>query len=276
MVSHFGIPPLMPYCSIHSLEQGGGVLFNAYTHFLAQAQYVSSGGLARSATGRTDGVMDRVPVGPPLHDFRRWAPVDPAQAEAGEWRGSDADFKATVLTGIELADGREITGLFHASALVTGRHVGYLALHGTTGTLHLDGEPWFTRLEQFSVADGRWADIAFPADDDPTQSGWNHLVADLVADVLGVGNQSYPTFRDGYLANQLIDQVRETAALGHTPVSPSRWAAATSSERRSTPSLARRFDTCRSAVRWLMNSRAPICRSVRPWQTRPSTSDSRG
>ena len=57
--------------------------------------------------------------------------------------------------------------------------------------------------------------------------------------------------------------------------SPSRWAVATSSVRRAAPSLPSRFETCRSTVRWLMNSRAPISRSLRPSATSPSTSSSR-
>ena len=47
-----------------------------------------------------------------------------------------------------------------------------------------------------------------------------------------------------------------------------RWARAVSSVRREASSLARRLETCRSTVRWLMKSRVPISRSGRPSATR--------
>jgi predicted dehydrogenase len=208
LVYHWGLPPLMPYCWVHRLELGGGVLFNAYTHVLAQAQYVS-GGVARWATGRTDVVIDRVPVGPPLHDFRQWAPLDPDQVAAGEWQHNDADLSATVITGLDLPEGRGIAALFHSSALTSARHPGYLALYGTTGTLHLDGPPWYTELHLLQAGNGGWRDITITPDEDPIQSGWDHLVADLIDDVNGSDRRLYPTFHDGFLANLLIDQVRD-------------------------------------------------------------------
>ena len=217
MVAHLGTPPLLPFCWVHSLELGGGMLANGYTHFLAQAQYVA-GGVARWATGHIDPVVSRVPAGPPLHDFREWAPVDPDLAAGGEWRENDADLADTVITGLELSDGREVPALFHISAFSKARAGGYLAIYGTAGTLHLEGPPWFTQLQHLSTDDGQWADIAFPAVDDPIQSGWNHLVADLVADINGSGEDGYPTFRDGYIANQLIDQVRAASAAANTPI----------------------------------------------------------
>lgn len=79
VVDHFGLPPLMPYAWLHSLAEGGGLLFNAYPHALAQAQFVS-GGRAVWATGLTERVLVRVPVGSPVHDFRTLAPMTEAEA----------------------------------------------------------------------------------------------------------------------------------------------------------------------------------------------------
>jgi hypothetical protein len=180
---------------------------------LAQSQYVT-GGVARWATGHTERVVSEVPVGPPVHDFREWEPIDPAEAAAGEWRGNDADLAATVITGLVLPDGREIPALVRLSAFTGARAPGYLAVYGSTGTLHLEGQPWFNRLQHFITAENQWEDVAIPSVDDPIQSGWNELVAHLVADVKGTKDSDYPTFRDGYAANLLIDQVR--AADGKT------------------------------------------------------------
>ena len=44
---------------------------------------------------------------------------------------------------------------------------------------------------------------------DPAQHGWNRLTAEFLMDVLGTGDPAYPTFRDGYIANQVIGRVRD-------------------------------------------------------------------
>ncbi|HEY5980075.1 MAG TPA: Gfo/Idh/MocA family oxidoreductase [Microlunatus sp.] len=211
VVDHFDFPPLMPYSWLHSLAEGGGMLFNVYPHVLAQAQFVS-GGRAAWAFGLAERVLDRVPVGSPVHDFRAWAPMTEAEAAGAEWRQNDADLAATVITGIELPDGRQVRALFHASAFGAGRHPGYLALYGTEGTLHLLDQPWFSGLQLRRASDDRWEDIPVAAVDDRIQAGWNRLVAEFVADVAGEGGGGYPTFDDGLLANQLIDQVRAAGA----------------------------------------------------------------
>jgi predicted dehydrogenase len=210
VVDHFNFPPLMPYSWLHSLADGGGMLFNVYPHVLAQVQFVSDG-RAVWATGVAERVLDRVPVGSPVHDFRTWAPMTEAEAEDVEWRRNDADLAATVITAIELPGGRQVHALFHASAFGAGRHQGYLALYGTEGTLHLLDQPWFKALQLKRVTDDRWEDIPVAAVEDRIQSGWNRLVADFVADVAGVGGGGYPTFEDGLLVNQLIDQVRRVS-----------------------------------------------------------------
>jgi len=219
-VDHYGMSPLLPYCWVHSLRHGGGLINNAYPHFLAQSQYVT-GGAARWATGHTERVVTRVPVGPAVHDFREWEPLDPEQAAAGEWRENDADMAATAITWLELLDGRQVPALFRASAFTGARAVGYLAVYGTAGTLHLEGSPWFHGLQHLTTRDGQWVDIPIPAVEDPIQAGWDQLVADLVADVDGAAEVDYPTFRDGFLANQLIDQVRAaTAAVDDSIATP--------------------------------------------------------
>lgn len=217
LVAHLGMPPLLPFCWVHSLELGGGMLANGYTHFLAQSQYVT-GGAARWASGHIDRVISRVPAGPPLHDFRDWQPVDPDRGAGGEWREIDADLADTVITGLELSDGREVPALFKISAFSTARAAGYLAVYGTAGTLHLEGPPWFNQLQLLTTDDGQWSDIAFPLVEDQIQSGWTRLVMELVADINGSAQDGYPTFRDGYIANQLIDQVRAASPAATTSI----------------------------------------------------------
>ena len=44
--------------------------------------------------------------------------------------------------------------------------------------------------------------------EDPVQSAWHQFVGEFVADVRGEGYSGYPTFRDGWVANTIIDSVR--------------------------------------------------------------------
>lgn len=216
VVDHFGMSRLLPHSWIHSLSLGGGLLSNAYTHSLAQSQYVT-GGVALWATGRTERVVHQVPAGPPMHDFREWDPIDPAEAAAGAWRENDADLAATVVMGLVLPDAREVPALVRLSAFTAARAPGYLAVYGSTGTLHLEGQPWFSRLQHFIAEGSQWVDVQIPTVEDPIQSGWNQLVAHFAADVNGTNDSDYPTFRDGYAANLLIDQVRAADGVRVAP-----------------------------------------------------------
>ena len=65
------------------------------------------------------------------------------------------------------------------------------------------------------------------------------------------------------------------AGLGRGSVMPSRMATAAASTRPDTSSFDRMFPTWTPTVFWLMNSRSPISRLVRPWATSARTSRSR-
>jgi predicted dehydrogenase len=213
-VGHYGMPRLMSYAWVHSLEQGGGMLMNVLPHFLGQAQYVS-GGAPRWVYGLADSLIDRAPVGSPVHDFRKWSPVDAAAADDLDWRDVDADLRATVIVGLERPDGELIRALWHVSPFASGRNADYLALAGSKGTIHLTGFPWHRKLEHKRNGTDEWIDVPIsPADvtTDPVQQGWNLLTAEFIRDVRGLGDTNYPTFRDGYLANEIMDRVRSSTA----------------------------------------------------------------
>ena len=194
VVDHFGMSPLHPYSGIHSLHHGGGLLFNAYTHSLAQSQYVM-GGVARWATGRTERGVAEVPVGRPVHDFREWDPDRPGRSSCG---GMARERRRPVRDGHHGAGTTEggIPALFRVSASTSAR-VPKPSGHGSTGTLHLEGQPWSKpspALHRRRHQMGRRRD---PHCRRPIQSGWNRLVENLVGDVNGINDSDYPTFRDG-------------------------------------------------------------------------------
>ena len=211
-IGHWGMPRLMGYSWAHSLEQGGGMLMNVLPHFLGQAQYVS-GGVPRWVTGFAEPVIDKAPVGLPVHDFREWSPVDAGTADGVEWKSVDADMRATVIVGLQRADGTDIRAIWHVSPFASSRNADHLALAGSEGTLHLTGFPWHHKLEHKRTGTDDWVDVPIsPADGttDPVQHGWNRLSEEFILDVRGQGDPDYPTFRDGYIANQIMDAVRSS------------------------------------------------------------------
>ena len=209
-IAHFEMPALLTHSWIHRIEEGGGILMNVLPHFLGQVQYVS-GGTPRWATGVADSEIDQAPVGTPLHDFRDLAPIDVEAANGIHWRDVDADMRATAIIGLETPSGVAVRGLWHVSSFTGGRNPGYLALAGGEGTIHLTGFPWHHQLEHRRVGSNEWTEVQISPSKgttDPVQHGWDRLTAEFLMDVRGSGDPDYPTFRDGYLANQVIDQVR--------------------------------------------------------------------
>ena len=188
------------------------MLMNVLPHFRGQAQYVS-GGVPRWVTGFAEPVIDKAPVGLPVHDFREWSPVDAGTADGVEWKSVDADMRATVIVGLQRADGTDIRAIWHVSPFASSRSADHLALAGSEGTLHLTGFPWHHKLEHKRTGTDDWVDVPIsPADGttDPVQHGWNRLSEEFILDVRGQGEPDYPTFRDGYIANQIMDAVRSS------------------------------------------------------------------
>jgi predicted dehydrogenase len=97
--AHLNVPMWrFPYCWVHRLELGGGMLNNLFTHHLAQVLYVTQG-TVHAVAGEARALGDQAPVGPTIHDFRQLFALagtwDPEQAT--EWRTADADMSYTVM-----------------------------------------------------------------------------------------------------------------------------------------------------------------------------------
>src|SRR5688500_9761388 len=92
-----------------------------------------------------------------------------------------------------------------------------LTFFGTEGILRLRGPFWPDgTIEHFAPARGAWVEVttpqavidALPPVEDAGQRNWNLLYREFVADVQGEGYAGYPTFRDGWVAVEVMDIAR--------------------------------------------------------------------
>ena len=216
---HFNLPVQgLPYCWLHRLDQGGGMLNNGFTHKLAQVLYATQGTV--QAAGEARVLADQAAVGPTIHDFRQlfgllgtWNP-----AQATEWRAADADMAYTVNAQIRLADGHCANALFRASLVGSTPQPEYLAFHGEAGSLFMSGSHGADdRIQCLRVGQQAWEEVpiapdilaGLPPTPDLVQRCWNQFFGEFVADVRGEGDTAYPTFCDGYTAATVIDIVRK-------------------------------------------------------------------
>lgn len=214
-IHHFNISPLLPYSWLYELELGGGLLNNLFTHKLGQVLSIT-GSKVTEVAGEARPVLERAPVGEPIHDFRNLGAqmVEPDQTT--QWRTVTADMAYTVMLRIQMPDGHLTSALFACSSRASCRNAGYLAFYGEQGALHLSGPNAPDRIEHFDPTKGEWREVPVstqvrasqPQVDDPVQRDWNQLFREFVAHIQGDQDASYPTFHDGWLHNEIIDIVR--------------------------------------------------------------------
>jgi predicted dehydrogenase len=218
-ISHFNWPALMPFGWPHRLESGGGRLNNNFPHKLAIAQSVL-GGEVLASMGESRNDLKRVPVGPPVHDFRDFAKRAMTADEAAglKWAEVNSDWSYTALVRIgdpakSLEDA--VSATFRHSALRLGRYGDYYAFYGEKGTLHVDGT--FMQGPMYIKTDGpTWEELAVPLaildslpdEVDHTQRNWNQLAREFVADIRGQAHPRYLTFRDGWIYQEVIETIR--------------------------------------------------------------------
>lgn len=215
-IHHFNTSPLSPFSWYFQLGQGGGALYNDFPHFLEQVLYLT-GGTLQAVSGAARQLIDRVPVGAPIHDLRLgFVPLNPRQAEAGEWQSVDADMGYTIMARLQMPDGGVASVLWQASEMASGRHPNSLTFYSSHGALQLTGYFFPETVEHFDSARQYWQEIQIPDEvssllawtEDPVQSAWHQFMREFVADVRGEGRSDHPTFHNGWVANTVIDIVR--------------------------------------------------------------------
>ncbi len=218
-VSHFNLDPLIPFGWSHRLDQGGGRLNNNFTHKLAIVLNVLDGRVTR-VKGDTRNDMPKAPVVSGVHDFRTRRNFIPEQAADPEliWAEADAEWSYTVLAQIEpgLPCAQPVSALFRHSGLQPRFDHDYIAFYGREGAIYIKG--WYAQGPLYlSSRRGEWEQIDMPAAirdslpdiADDTQRNWTQLAREFVADIRGqANNPTYPTFRDGWIYQEIIDAIR--------------------------------------------------------------------
>ena len=103
-IHHFCTSPLLPYSWFHQLDQGGGALYSDFTHFLGQVLFIT-GATVQAVSGEARRLIERAPVGPPIHDLRvGLIPLTPNEVEGAEWQEVDADMGYTVMARLVMPE----------------------------------------------------------------------------------------------------------------------------------------------------------------------------
>jgi predicted dehydrogenase len=218
-ISHYNLPKLMPFGWPHRLDQGGGRLNNNFTHKLSIVQHVV-GGEILAAMGETRNDLKRVPIGEKVHDYREYTKRAFTSEEAAhlDWAEVDSDWSYTVLVRLSerARPANAVSATFHHSALPCGKNKDYVAFYGETGVLHIEGA--YVQGEMFlrTTQDTSWQALAvpdrireaLPPEPDHSQRNWDQLARKFVADIRGGGDNSYQTFRDGWIYQEVIDIAR--------------------------------------------------------------------
>jgi len=206
------LAPLTPWTWYDTLASGGGLLNNAFPHWLGILTTLTGADLS-AAMGESRVLRDKAPIVQGLHDFRDRGKRTPTREEADslEWCACDADNAFTALLSY---------GNVNVSLSVTGSTANWppngWRLHGTVGTLLADGHYSYAISRQRSAKDQREPlpvphrlIDALPTPGDEFQNKWAALAADFVADIQGKPYRPYLTFRDGWRFQLAIEAIRQ-------------------------------------------------------------------
>jgi predicted dehydrogenase len=223
--THFGLARPTVYSWFHDLAQGGGMLNQIFTHALGQVILVTDG-VPKQVTGEAKCQNSKVPIGPPLHDFRQWFSIEPnvEDQDPSQWRTADADTEYALMLRLGLPSGGEVTARFYGSLTSKSQDGEHFILYGTKGTLAITGRGE-KELRHYDFVRDSWTSLPTAASDDDAQRGqggdeqrnWNTVIQRFVADVRGEPSGFYPTFEDGWIAAEIIAAVRAGKAWADVP-----------------------------------------------------------
>ena len=212
---------------MNRLREGGGLLNNRFPHQLAAAHRVV-GGEVLQAMGEARVYRSRMPNVGHLHDYRQRRILRAEELVDVPWEKVDGDDACTVLLrlGAPGADSQDAVIVhIHCSALIRPREERTLTVYGDEGSLHYAGGVHFgirpdtaarPSISRATLQDHEWMDEpvpervfrSLPQIGDDLQRDWAALAREFVADIRGEAHSPYPTFRQGWINQEIIEAVR--------------------------------------------------------------------
>jgi predicted dehydrogenase len=221
---------------MNRLAEGGGLLNNSVPHQLAAAQRVV-GGEVLQAMGEARLYRSRLPNVGHLHDYRQRRGLRAEELADVPWEEVDGDDACTVLLrlGKPGADPRDTVFVhIHCSAVIRPREERTLTIYGDEGSLHYAGGVHFgirpdTAARPFisraTLQGHEWMDELVPERifqrlpqiGDDLQRDWAALACEFVADIRGEPHSPYPTFRQGWINQEIIEAVHGGSGWSDIP-----------------------------------------------------------
>jgi predicted dehydrogenase len=211
---------------INRFAEGGGVLNNRFNHQLAAVQRIV-GGEVLEAMGEAHTNRRRRPDMGRLHDYREWKVLSEDELKGTSWVEVDADDSCTVLLRLGQPGMRPeevVNASIYCSSGIRPREGRTITIYGEEGSLHFnwvadDGksakrvEP---RISRASFSSEEWRDEAIPQrilDRLPhiahaLHRDWAALAREFVADIQGAAHEAYPTFREGWIYQEIVEIIK--------------------------------------------------------------------
>ncbi len=223
-------PRLVAATWMNRLAEGGGLLNNRLPHQLAAVLHVL-GGAVLEVMGEARVRRERFPNLGHLHDFRHRRALSPDEVEGAAWETVDGEDAFTVLLRLGapgLDPARGITACLRGSGVMRAREDRSLTIYGEEGTLHYatPARREEQRLVQrASLGSGGWKAMpvperilkVLPPIVEELQRNWAALAREFVADIRGEPHAPYPTFRQGWIFQEIVEGIRLGAGWRNIP-----------------------------------------------------------
>jgi predicted dehydrogenase len=212
---------------MNRLGEGGGLLNNRFPHQLAAAQRVVGGDVLH-AMGEARLYRSRLPNVGHLHDYRQRRGLRAEELGDVPWEKVDGDDACTVLLRLGSPGAEPQDTVFvqiHCSAVIRPREVRTLTIYGEEGSLHYAGGVHFgvrsdtaarPYISRATLHSREWMDEpvpervfqSLPQIGDDLQRDWAALAREFVADIRDEPHSPYPTFRQGWINQEIIEAAR--------------------------------------------------------------------
>ena len=228
--SHFVNPWPFPSAAmwINRVADGGGVLNNRMSHQLSAAQRIVGGEVLQVMGEARTHRRTRPDTGQP-HDYRQWRTLSATEVAGVPWVEVDADDSCIVVARLGQPGDRPentITLNLYCCSSIRGRDGRTITVYGEDGSLHYDwvhdpktnaaqdGRPFILRTG-FASADWKEDPVpehilqSLPQISHGLHRDWAALAREFTADIRGEAFEPYPTFRQGWIYQEITDVIRK-------------------------------------------------------------------